>query len=151
MPIRQFWIAGFRNQKRRKAQNHLKNSDKIMLSEHKLYFSFNLCNTEFILRNTKIHLYVQYCQYWDGTGSWNPFSRKTRNPLSYTVNTMVADDLATQGARAIPSTDFIHMEYSVASVTVDELTHWHLEDVAVISKARFSNSLYRLVVCALVV
>ena len=37
---------------------------------------------------------------WHDTGSWNPSSSKTRTFLSYTVNIMGADVLATQEARA---------------------------------------------------
>ena len=39
-------------------------------------------------------------QHWDGTGSWNPSSSKVRTYSSCTVNTIVADDLVTQRARA---------------------------------------------------
>ena len=39
-------------------------------------------------------------QHWDGIGSWKPSSWKRRTCLFGVVNTMVVDDLATEGARA---------------------------------------------------
>ena len=36
-------------------------------------------------------------QHWDGAGSWNPSSWKTKTSVSCIVNTTVADVLATQG------------------------------------------------------
>ena len=41
------------------------------------------------------------------TGSWNPSLSKTRTLLFYIVNIMVANRLATQGARASPTMIFI--------------------------------------------
>ena len=46
---------------------------------------------EFAFSNTSHHI--------DGTGNWNSPSWITNNRLSYLVNTMAADVLATQGAR----------------------------------------------------
>ena len=39
-------------------------------------------------------------EHWEGTDSWNQSTWKTRTHLSCIVNTMVADDLATAGARS---------------------------------------------------
>ena len=51
--------------------------------------------SEFILGSMKISAFSIISHHWDGTGSWNPSSRKTRI-WSSMFNIMVADDLATQ-------------------------------------------------------
>ena len=43
-------------------------------------------------------------QHWDGTGSWNPTSWKTRTRLFRTIKSMAADDLMMHGARSSSST-----------------------------------------------
>ena len=52
------------------------------------------------LFDTKQYLYLLSYMKTDDTGIWYPFSSKTRAHLSYTVNTMAADELVMQGARA---------------------------------------------------
>ena len=47
---------------------------------------------------------------WNAAGSWNPSSWKIGTCLSYLVNTMAVDNLATQGARASAAMVFI-LEY----------------------------------------
>ena len=46
-----------------------------------------------------IFAFSMISQHWNGTGNWNPSLWKTRNHLSYLVNTGVADDPVMQGAR----------------------------------------------------
>ena len=47
------------------------------------------------------HVFTFYVipPYWHAKDNWNPSSCKTRTYLFHIVNIMVADDLATQGAR----------------------------------------------------
>ena len=60
----------------------------------------NPLHTNFFIGN-KTYIYILcHSPHWHDTGSWNPFSSKTRTYLFYIVNIMVADVLATQGARA---------------------------------------------------
>ena len=51
--------------------------------------------SEFILGSMKIFAFSIISQHWDGTGSWNPSSWKTRT-WSSMFNIMVADDLVTK-------------------------------------------------------
>ena len=43
---------------------------------------------------------VDISELWDDTDSWNPLWRKKRPCLYHIINTMVADDLVMEGARA---------------------------------------------------
>ena len=47
-----------------------------------------------------IFAYFIISQYWDGTGRWNLSSWRTRTGSSCIFNTMVADELVTQGSMA---------------------------------------------------
>ena len=60
---------------------------------HKL-FSFQK-----MLNNIHIFAFSIISPHWDGSSSWNNLFAD-RESLSYMVNTMVTDNLATQGARA---------------------------------------------------
>ena len=54
----------------------------------------------YLRKHKYVHAFSIVSQYWDGTDSWNFSSWKSRACLPCTVNTMAADDLATQGAKA---------------------------------------------------
>ena len=51
-----------------------------------------------LFRRKKIHFVMS--PHLHDTGSWNPSSGKTKTYIFYIVNTMAADDLVAQGARA---------------------------------------------------
>ena len=57
------------------------------------------CCAEVIFGKHDIITFSIISQHWDGTGSWNTSSWKTRTCLSCVIKTMAADDPATQGAR----------------------------------------------------
>ena len=63
--------------------------------------SFSHCHAEFIRGNIKKHIAISLIpQYLDSAGTWNSSSSKMMTYSCLTVNTMVADVLATQEARA---------------------------------------------------
>ena len=54
----------------------------------------------YFMKHKTIFTFCIIAQYTDGTGCWNPSLCKTRNSSSCIVNTMAADGLVMQGARA---------------------------------------------------
>ena len=51
-------------------------------------------------KHKNVFIFSIISEHFDGTCSWNLSWRKTGMHLSYVINIMAADDLATQGARA---------------------------------------------------
>ena len=73
------------------------------------HFLLGFCFTSIHFREHKnIFSFLIITQCWDGTGSWNTFSWKTRDGLSYRVSTMAADGLMTQGARTLAAMVLTH-------------------------------------------
>ena len=60
-------------------------------------------------------------QYWEDTGSWNSYSQKTRTHLSYIVNIMTADGLATQGARSPAAMVLIYVSWNIPVLATEGL------------------------------
>ena len=82
------------------------------------------------LRKLKIYLHsLSFLDAEGGRGSKNLSSRETRTNVSYTVNTMAAYGLATQGARASAAmilTEFVcNISASAGLMTVKHWTSWH--------------------------
>ena len=61
---------------------------------------FNYLHAKFRRRNINMYLYFVIPPHWHAIDSWNSSSYKTRTYIFYIVNIMVANVLATQGARA---------------------------------------------------
>ena len=62
--------------------------------------SLTLIALNFFWEITKMDLHLFILLYRGGTDNWNPSSSKTRSRLTCKVNTMPADVLVTQGAKA---------------------------------------------------
>ena len=66
-------------------------------------FSFKLWYTSTFASHKERYMYVWFSiiyQHLDDTDNWNSSSWRKRTSSCYTVNTIIADDLATPGARA---------------------------------------------------
>ena len=61
---------------------------------------YGVVRTQWVQKHRNIFTFSIMSQHFDGTGCWNPSLWKTRTCLSYRINTMAANVLATQGARA---------------------------------------------------
>ena len=62
-------------------------------------WNVNPCHAEFIYEICTFG-FLSISEHWGGVGYWNPSFWKTRTPLPCKVNTMAADDLVTQEAKA---------------------------------------------------
>ena len=78
----------------------------------------NPCHAESILGNIKVFAFSIISWHWDGTGRWNPCSWNTGISLSWMVNIMVADGLATQEARASTAMVLTQLSQNTEGLTV---------------------------------
>ena len=62
--------------------------------------------------------------HWHGAGNWTPSPGKTRIFSFYIYNTMAADDLAMQGARASAAILLIWLSWNIPPSIPDGLTYW---------------------------
>ena len=115
-----------------------------------LLISINPCGTEIISVNINIWFhFLNISQHWDVAGSWDTSPGKMSIFLSYLVNSMVVDGLATQGARASTAVVLTLFLWIISVSASEGWSHWGLKHRcvrAIISGSRFGTTLS---VCAL--
>ena len=116
------------------------------IGHNKSSSSLTLFCAKLFRANINIYLHFIIVPHWQDTGSWNPFSCKTRTYLFYIVNIMTADDLATQGIQASATMIFTVFNDINSAPTHKELkrSFWGQEHPKKVSKLRssFWNSDY---------
>ena len=85
-------------------------------------------------------LIPQHWACWDGGGAWNFSSWKTRTSRYFVVNTMVADDLATQGVRVLAAMILTYFSWNIPASASDGLTHWGRDKMAAVLQTTLSNA-----------
>ena len=80
---------------------------------------------------------------WDGTGSWNPSSLKTRTCSPCIVNTMVADVLVTQEAKASAAMVLTYLAWNIHKWNGPLKVNFGKIWIKIyLSKSQFENTVY---------
>ena len=111
----------------------MKNASNFFVSSYKFHWPrVNSLLANFFQRNHK-HVFTFYVipPRWHAKDNWNPSPYKTRTYLFYIVNTMVADVLVTQGARASATMILTLLKWDNLVPTREELIQilvWYFAD-----------------------